>query len=148
MAAIHPQMQGSQDPYRLPPPPGAYQRPPDMYGQPPQLVYQAAAPRQRTAIACRYCRRRKVSRVVSSFLPFQTFCIHLRRWVVNVTVTLDSLLRFRKLPGWTLQQLYSLQSGVHVHARLFPSSGFRSSPCGLSPFAQSGSGPGAFRFSW
>ncbi|GAD97876.1 C6 transcription factor, putative [Paecilomyces variotii No. 5] len=63
MAAIHPQMQGPQDPYRLPPPPGAYQRPPDVYGQPPpppQLVYQAAAPRQRTAIACRYCRRRKI----------------------------------------------------------------------------------------
>ncbi|KAJ5203682.1 uncharacterized protein N7498_004561 [Penicillium cinerascens] len=35
---------------------------PDPYGQPqaPQVVYQAAAPRQRTAIACRYCRRRKI----------------------------------------------------------------------------------------
>lgn len=43
------------------PPPGSY-RPPDMYSAPPppQVVYQAAAPRQRTAIACRYCRRRKV----------------------------------------------------------------------------------------
>ncbi|BDD61567.1 hypothetical protein MAP00_006607 [Monascus purpureus] len=63
MAAIHPQVQGPQDPYRLPPPPGAY-RPPDVYSQPPppptQVVYQAAAPRQRTAIACRYCRRRKI----------------------------------------------------------------------------------------
>ncbi|KAK5807378.1 hypothetical protein VI817_001636 [Penicillium citrinum] len=62
MAAIHPHAQG-QDPYRLPPPPGAYR--PDAYGQPPaatQVVhhYQAAAPRQRTAIACRYCRRRKI----------------------------------------------------------------------------------------
>ncbi|PLB33558.1 Zn(II)2Cys6 transcription factor domain-containing protein [Aspergillus candidus] len=56
MAAIHP-----PDPYRLPPPPGAY-RGPDVYAQgpPPQVVYQAAAPRQRTAIACRYCRRRKI----------------------------------------------------------------------------------------
>ncbi|KAE8557323.1 hypothetical protein TMatcc_004774 [Talaromyces marneffei ATCC 18224] len=66
MAAVHSQVQGSQDPYhRLPPPPapGPYQRPPDMYAQPPpgsQVVYQAAAPRQRTAIACRYCRRRKI----------------------------------------------------------------------------------------
>lgn len=64
MAAIHPHVQGPpQDPYRLPPPPGAY-RPTDVYAQqappPPQVVYQAAAPRQRTAIACRYCRRRKV----------------------------------------------------------------------------------------
>ncbi|KAI9933836.1 hypothetical protein MW887_004908 [Aspergillus wentii] len=61
MAAIHPHVQGPQDPYRLPPPPGAY-RGPDVYAQPPppQVVYQAAAPRQRTAIACRYCRRRKI----------------------------------------------------------------------------------------
>ncbi|KAF7587471.1 hypothetical protein BBP40_007192 [Aspergillus hancockii] len=61
MAAIHPHVQGPQDPYRLPPPPAAY-RPPDVYAQqpPPQVVYQAAAPRQRTAIACRYCRRRKI----------------------------------------------------------------------------------------
>ncbi|KAJ5595541.1 uncharacterized protein N7459_001749 [Penicillium hispanicum] len=58
MAAIHPHVQG-QDPYRLPPPPGSYR--PDVYAQPPpQVVYQAAAPRQRTAIACRYCRRRKI----------------------------------------------------------------------------------------
>ncbi|CAI7613331.1 unnamed protein product [Penicillium manginii] len=60
MAAIHPHAQ-PQDAYRLPPPPGAYR--PDPYGQPPatQVVhYQAAAPRQRTAIACRYCRRRKI----------------------------------------------------------------------------------------
>ncbi|KAJ5612157.1 hypothetical protein N7510_005351 [Penicillium lagena] len=57
MAAIHPHQ--GQDPYRLPPPPGAYR--PEVYGQPPpQVVYQAAAPRQRTAIACRYCRRRKI----------------------------------------------------------------------------------------
>ncbi|QKX57049.1 uncharacterized protein TRUGW13939_04157 [Talaromyces rugulosus] len=62
MAAVHSSVQGAQDPYnRLPPPPpGPYPRP-DMYAQPPpQVVYQAAAPRQRTAIACRYCRRRKI----------------------------------------------------------------------------------------
>ncbi|GKZ94543.1 transcriptional regulator family: Fungal Specific TF [Aspergillus niger] len=59
MAAIPPPQ--SQDPYRMAPPPGSY-RPPDMYSAPPppQVVYQAAAPRQRTAIACRYCRRRKI----------------------------------------------------------------------------------------
>ncbi|PWY83501.1 hypothetical protein BO70DRAFT_27283 [Aspergillus heteromorphus CBS 117.55] len=59
--AMHPHVQGPQDPYRLPHP-GAY-RAPDVYAQPPpppQVVYQAAAPRQRTAIACRYCRRRKI----------------------------------------------------------------------------------------
>ncbi|OJK02040.1 hypothetical protein ASPACDRAFT_40863 [Aspergillus aculeatus ATCC 16872] len=63
MAAIHPHVQGPQDPYRLPPPPSGPYRP-DVYAQPPppqpQVVYQAAAPRQRTAIACRYCRRRKI----------------------------------------------------------------------------------------
>ncbi|OJJ85224.1 Zn(II)2Cys6 transcription factor domain-containing protein [Aspergillus glaucus CBS 516.65] len=62
MAATYPHIQGPQDPYHLPPP-GAYR--PDVYAQqapppPPQVVYQAAAPRQRTAIACRYCRRRKI----------------------------------------------------------------------------------------
>lgn len=44
---------------------------PDMYAQqpqpPPQVVYQAAAPRQRTAIACRYCRRRKVREEDNAF---------------------------------------------------------------------------------
>ncbi|KAK2736342.1 hypothetical protein FQN57_000792 [Myotisia sp. PD_48] len=66
MAAI-PQQHPQQDPYRLPHPhPHAQysQRPPDMYAPqapaPPPVVYQAAAPRQRTAIACRYCRRRKI----------------------------------------------------------------------------------------
>ncbi|KAJ5571402.1 C6 transcription factor [Penicillium sp. DV-2018c] len=46
MNAIH----GAQDPYRLPPPPGPYRA--DGYGIPAgQGHYQAAAPRQRTAIA-------------------------------------------------------------------------------------------------
>ncbi|KAK2800374.1 hypothetical protein FQN51_006100 [Onygenales sp. PD_10] len=67
MAAIQPHIQHpQQDQYHLPPPHGAYQRPPEMYHhQPPPppsstVVYPAAAPRQRTAIACRYCRRRKI----------------------------------------------------------------------------------------
>ncbi|KAL4911780.1 hypothetical protein BDW62DRAFT_207105 [Aspergillus aurantiobrunneus] len=64
MAAVHP-IHAQQDPYRLPPP-GAYR--PEAYGQQPPppppsapgaVVYQAA-PRQRTAIACRYCRKRKI----------------------------------------------------------------------------------------
>lgn len=59
-AAIHPRCQG--DDYRLPPPPNAYCSGP--YGQAPPVTqvvhYQAVAPRQRTAIACRYCRRRKI----------------------------------------------------------------------------------------
>ncbi|KAF7717909.1 Fungal Zn(2)-Cys(6) binuclear cluster domain-containing protein [Penicillium ucsense] len=59
MAAIHPH---APPDYRLPPPPGAYR--PDPYQQPPPqqqpMPYHAAAPRQRTAIACRYCRRRKI----------------------------------------------------------------------------------------
>ena len=50
-----------QDPYRsLPPPAQMYPGygPPMGYGAPAQ-----PAPRQRTAIACRYCRRRKVCSV-------------------------------------------------------------------------------------
>ncbi|KAL2871540.1 Zn(II)2Cys6 transcription factor domain-containing protein [Aspergillus lucknowensis] len=67
MNAVHPPVAGPQDHYRLPPPPGSYR--PDVYAQQapppppgpggPGVVYQAA-PRQRTAIACRYCRRRKI----------------------------------------------------------------------------------------
>ncbi|KAL6239574.1 hypothetical protein BDW75DRAFT_227192 [Aspergillus navahoensis] len=77
MAAVHP-VHPQQPPYQLPPPPGTYRPdvaygqqpppPPPPYGQQPPpsgapapggVVYQAA-PRQRTAIACRYCRRRKI----------------------------------------------------------------------------------------
>jgi hypothetical protein len=56
-----------QDPYR--PAPGPYRGEggyPQEYGRgaPPQqqhMAFSQSAPRQRTAIACRYCRRRKVS---------------------------------------------------------------------------------------
>ena len=53
------------DPYRNAPP-GAYRDDrayPDHYGRggPQQMAFSQSAPRQRTAIACRYCRRRKVS---------------------------------------------------------------------------------------
>lgn len=65
----HPQYQ--QQPYRLPGPNEWSRQPPpnpnDPYRQhpppPPQYVqqhHQPPAPRQRTAIACRYCRRRKI----------------------------------------------------------------------------------------
>ncbi|TPX23350.1 hypothetical protein DIZ76_012680 [Coccidioides immitis] len=66
MATIQQPVQHPQpDAYRLPHP-GPYQRAPEMYVPPPAAppvssgVYPAAAPRQRTAIACRYCRRRKI----------------------------------------------------------------------------------------
>ncbi|KAL6710882.1 hypothetical protein ACN47E_007939 [Coniothyrium glycines] len=68
MAHQHPHYQ-PQQPYRLPGP-NEWSRappPPDLYRQqpppPPQYVqqhHQPPAPRQRTAIACRYCRRRKI----------------------------------------------------------------------------------------
>lgn len=50
------------DQYRALPPPNHMYAPPG-YAPPPQMGYQPQqpAPRQRTAIACRYCRRRKVS---------------------------------------------------------------------------------------
>lgn len=54
-----------QDPYRQQPPPGPYRDDRAQYdyarGGPPQMNFSQSAPRQRTAIACRYCRRRKVS---------------------------------------------------------------------------------------
>ena len=58
-----------QDPYRPPPPPAAPYRDDRAYqpdygrgGQQQHMNFSQSAPRQRTAIACRYCRRRKVSR--------------------------------------------------------------------------------------
>ncbi|KAI9721271.1 MAG: hypothetical protein M1812_002433 [Candelaria pacifica] len=50
------------DIYRLPSPHDAYRgHPQDPYrGQPQHMNYNQPAPRQRTAIACRYCRRRKI----------------------------------------------------------------------------------------
>ncbi|KAI9839728.1 MAG: hypothetical protein M1837_002047 [Sclerophora amabilis] len=59
MATFHPQ----PDMYRMPTHPDAYRGPPqDAYrGPPPQhMAFNQPAPRQRTAIACRYCRRRKI----------------------------------------------------------------------------------------
>ena len=56
------------DQYRaLPAPPQMYAAP---YQQPPPMPYppQQPAPRQRTAIACRYCRRRKVCNVLMTRL--------------------------------------------------------------------------------
>jgi hypothetical protein len=56
-----------QDPYRAPPGPyrddRAYQQD---YGRggPQHMAFSQSAPRQRTAIACRYCRRRKVSKSI------------------------------------------------------------------------------------
>lgn len=106
MNAIH----GAQDPYRLPPPPGPYRA--DAYGpQAGQGPYQAAAPRQRTAIACRYCRRRKVRRSLPIYeLPRANF------------YTIDSLLGIRDLGRWTMQQLRSIQPRLHVHSGLFTNS--------------------------
>ncbi|KAK7549276.1 hypothetical protein IWX49DRAFT_500704 [Phyllosticta citricarpa] len=53
-----------QQPYRLPAPHSMYPghpAPPDPYRPPPHMYQQhQPAPRQRTAIACRYCRRRKI----------------------------------------------------------------------------------------
>lgn len=56
----------AQDPYRQPPPGGQYRDDRAQYdygrsGPPQQMNFSQSAPRQRTAIACRYCRRRKVS---------------------------------------------------------------------------------------
>ena len=52
----------SYDMYQNPPPQMSYPPPGSQQGQgQPQVSFNQPAPRQRTAIACRYCRRRKVS---------------------------------------------------------------------------------------
>ncbi|KAL8816945.1 MAG: hypothetical protein Q9191_008237 [Dirinaria sp. TL-2023a] len=62
MVTLPPPGHQQQDFYRHPPPYDMYAgHGPDMRGPPPQHMYQnQPAPRQRTAIACRYCRRRKI----------------------------------------------------------------------------------------
>lgn len=101
------------DAYRaLPAPPQMYAPPyhPGMQYAPPQ-----PAPRQRTAIACRYCRRRKV-------------CIRELDLVVgNADPVLDPLLRLRALRGWTLLQLSTLLTRMHFHSRLCSNSSIRAS---------------------
>jgi hypothetical protein len=69
-----------QDPYRAPPGPyrddRGYQQD---YGRggPQHMAFSQSAPRQRTAIACRYCRRRKVSRRTSLRSESDTVpCLH------------------------------------------------------------------------
>ncbi|KAK5013754.1 hypothetical protein LTR60_003698 [Cryomyces antarcticus] len=61
MTVLHPQ---NLDPYRLPAPNEIYRGPTqqDYRGPLPHMAYaqHQPAPRQRTAIACRYCRRRKI----------------------------------------------------------------------------------------
>jgi hypothetical protein len=68
------------DPRQIPPPPRhldtlrVLERPPHMYGRPVEyfpvdpvvLPIHQPAPRQRTAVACRYCRRRKVEDLLSA----------------------------------------------------------------------------------
>ncbi|KAM3075268.1 hypothetical protein ACMFMG_007288 [Clarireedia jacksonii] len=54
-----------QDPYRGAPPPDSYRDnrggyPAEYRAAQPQMAFSQSAPRQRTAIACRYCRRRKI----------------------------------------------------------------------------------------
>ncbi|KAL9625630.1 MAG: hypothetical protein Q9160_000343 [Pyrenula sp. 1 TL-2023] len=60
------------DPYRLPPPPAMHQHHyygPDPYRQAPPAQPQTA-PRQRTAIACKYCRKRKAQTFVPAHVAY------------------------------------------------------------------------------
>lgn len=62
MPTLHPDPNVSYvNQQRLPGPNDIYPQQ-GQYRQPNQQQYPAPAPRQRTAIACRYCRRRKVER--------------------------------------------------------------------------------------
>ena len=72
MVTLPPPQHQQQDFYRHPPPYDMYTGHPQdpMRGPPPPHMYQnQPAPRQRTAIACRYCRRRKVSQRPASPAP-------------------------------------------------------------------------------
>lgn len=124
-----------QDPYRQQAP-GGYQQDYGRGGS-QHMAFSQSAPRQRTAIACRYCRRRKVSRNIL----FNQF----RHRVVNGSPCkalgssqfilifgqfsdyfADPLLRIRSKPGGPLRKLPAIPTRVYLHPGLLPSTSFRS----------------------
>jgi hypothetical protein len=123
--------------YRGPPgaPPNGYPRPhPGAYGPeyaqpgnaPPQMAQ--AAPRQRTSIACRYCRKRKVCRC-GSLAPVRAgsargsalalleafFFFLLTRLVADMGV--DSMQRLSECPRRQVSKLRSNEPRVHLPTR-------------------------------
>jgi hypothetical protein len=136
-----------QDPYRSLPPPA------QMYpGYGPPMGYAAPAqpaPRQRTAIACRYCRRRKVCSVTITASDATTRHAHRidcilapsrvasHRIRAHTDASLDSLLRLRSIRRRALHQLPALLTGMCVHARLCPDTGLCASSHSLARSAAS-----------
>lgn len=142
-----------QPPYREPPP-GAYRDdrgyPPQDYGRgaPQHMAFSQSAPRQRTAIACRYCRRRKVSTKLHS-APWASFQHNVSRLgrmkskskqanMISPLLPTDSLLRLRSKPRRTMLQLPALPARMYIHSRIVSSTGVRSSSCRVSQHAQHG----------
>lgn len=108
------------DQYRLPPPP-MYGPPPHGYHAQPGLPYPPQpAPRQRTAIACRYCRRRKVRTAT-----------RLTRTLLT-TIAADPLLWLRSVRRRPMHQLSALLAGMRFHACICTDAGFRTSTHGLA----------------
>lgn len=147
-----------QDPYR--PPPGPYRDErayPQEYGRgapPPQhMAFSQSAPRQRTAIACRYCRRRKVSKKHSPLrsreggaTPLSGSSINRKRGIPRRALilrsvannTLDSLLWIRPKSRGTLLKLPALPARVYLHSSLLASAGFCPSSRSLPKYAEYG----------
>lgn len=91
--------QGHQQPLPYP------QHPHD--SQQPQVGFNQPAPRQRTAIACRYCRRRKVR-------------LHRRAPIPSLTPS-DPMPRLRRFSRRPLHELQPISSRMHLHPRFFTS---------------------------
>lgn len=79
------------------------------YGAPGQSQAQAA-PRQRTSIACRYCRKRKVRPFPYKMLQWNATSLHFH----NV----DSLQRLPDCPWRQVPELCKNESGMHFSARI------------------------------
>lgn len=88
------------------------------------MNYNQPAPRQRTAIACRYCRRRKVGRADRLNANGKT------------DKGTDSLLWLRGIRRRPLHQLPAFPARVHLYTRFVASASIRARTHGLSTFEE------------
>lgn len=156
-AGYPPDPRGYQSqPYRAPPGPyddRGYQQD---YGRgaPQTMSFTQSAPRQRTAIACRYCRRRKVSaRFLAQYWHFdftrpRSECSKSNKFFVFSPLCeeaspmtdhfADSLFWVRPKPRRSLLELPTFPARMYLHPRLLPSSSLRPSSRCLSRYAEHG----------
>lgn len=123
--------------------PGDYPR-----GGPQHMQFATSAPRQRTAIACRYCRRRKVSKHFSgadviSQRGFEA-AVKGSKEIAVLTSLPDPMLRLRGQPLRKVPELHAVPAGVHLHSSVISSTGVCASSCRLPTHASWSGWPTAY----